>query len=196
MNAGTSPAPHLGWDELIAYWLGDADAAATEAADEHLMHCDACGARLDELVALSRGVRDAFAAGQVASALSAPFVDALKAAGRQVREYRVPRNGAVNCTVEPGDELVVSRLAAPLAGVPRVDAVLSNSLAPGQAERLHDIPFDPAAGEVLVAPNVDTLRRQPTHDAVVRLLAVEPQGERELGRYTFHHRAPGPPRPG
>jgi len=182
---------HLGWDELVAYWLGDADAAATEAADEHLIHCDNCGARLDELIALSRGVHDAFVGGRVAAVLSGAFADALKAAGRRIREYRVPHNGAVHCTVRPGDELLVGRIAAPLAGVARVDALLETSLDPGHRERLKDIPFDATAGEVLLVPRIDTLRRLPSHDFSVRLLAVDAQGERELGHYRFHHRGVG-----
>ncbi|MFO1328324.1 MAG: hypothetical protein U1F56_13270 [Rubrivivax sp.] len=195
MNTGAHAVAHLDWDALVAYWLGDGDVAGTEAADEHLMHCDACGTRLDELIALSRGVRDAFTGGRIATVLGAPFVDALKAAGRRVREYRVPLDGGVHCAVEPGDELVVSRLSAPLAGVPRLDALVTRSIDPGHAERLQDIPFDAATGEVLLAPRLDTLRRLPSHETLVRLFAVDGRGERELGSYRFHHRgadAPGP----
>jgi hypothetical protein len=35
------------------------------------------------------------------------------------------------------------------------------------------------------------VRRYPTHQMVVRLLAVDAAGERELGRYTFNHQASG-----
>lgn len=186
----TAPTPHLDWPQLVGYWLGDGDAAATEAIDEHLMQCDDCGARLDEVVALSRGVRDAFAGGRVASILSAPFVDALKAAGHRIREYRVPPDGSVNCAVGPDDELLVSRIGVPgaaLAGVERLDALFALSL--GHQERLSDIPFDAAAGEVVFAPRLETVRTLPSHDLVVRLLAVGAAGEREIGRYTFHHQA-------
>lgn len=180
---------HLSWHELVDHWLGDTDPATADAADEHLMHCDACGERFDEVVALARGVREAFASGQVASVLSGGFVDRLKAGGMRVREYRVPPGGSVDCSVAPQDELLVGRVQAPLAGVRRVDALLRLSLLPEQEERIADLPFDAQAGEVVLAPRLETVRRLPDHELQVRLLAVADGGEREIGRYVFRHRA-------
>jgi len=34
----------------------------------------------------------------------------------RLREYRVPRNGSVNCSVAPEDEMVIARLDVPLGG--------------------------------------------------------------------------------
>jgi len=187
--SATRDTAHVDHDALADYWLGDTDAAATEAIDAHLMHCDACGARLDEVIALARGVRAAFDHGEVQAMVSAPFVERLAAAGRQVHEYRVPHNGSVVCALAPGDDQLISRLDAPLAGVTRVDAEFAFSFAPGRRERMQDIPFDAARGEVLFAPKMSAVRQQATHDFVVRLLAVDAAGERELGRYTFHHQA-------
>jgi hypothetical protein len=54
--------------------------------------------------------------------------------------------------------------------------------------RLEDVPFDPAAGEVLTLPLAPAeLRKMPAHTARTRLVAVEETGERELGEYTFAH---------
>ena len=153
------------------------------------MHCDACGAAFDEVVSLSRGVRDAFAHGAVPSMLTAAFVERLKAAGRRVREYRVPHNGSVLCSVAPDDDLLVSRLAAPLHGVTRLDAVFALSFTPGHEERLEDVPFDAVAGEVVFAPKLAEVLQLPTHDFMVRLIAVDEAGERPVGHYTFHHQA-------
>jgi hypothetical protein len=188
MSAPT--AAHPEWDALVDYWLGDSDAAATEAIDAHLMQCDACGTTLDEVAALSRGVKEAFGRGAVPSMLSVPFVERLKAAGWRVREYRVPHNGSVVCSVAPDDDLLVSRLDVPLRGVTRLDAVFEFSIAPGQTLRLSDVPFDAAHGEVVFTPKLTEVRALPSHDLVVRLLAMDDAaGEREVGRYTFHHRA-------
>jgi hypothetical protein len=189
MSTPPATTAHPDWDTLVEYWLGDTDAAAAEAIDEHLMQCDACGAAFDEVVSLSRGVRDAFARGAVPSMLTATFVERVRAAGRQVREYRVAHNGSVMCSVAPSDELLVSRLAAPLHGVTRLDAVFTRSYEAGQEERLQDVPFDAVADEVLFAPKLAEVKRAPTHDMVVRLVAVDAAGEREVGRYTFHHQA-------
>lgn len=53
----------------------------------------------------------------------------------RIREYRLPPNGSVNCTVAPDDELLVTRLEAPLEGVERLDAVARLSIEPGVQHR-------------------------------------------------------------
>jgi hypothetical protein len=180
---------HPGGLVLVDYWLGDTDGPTTEAIDAHLLECDACGAEFDAIVALASGVRDAFAQGRVASVVTPAFVARLRADGRRVREYHVPRGGSVVCSVAPDDDVLVSRIAAPLAGVARLDAVLTRSRGVEGEERLQDLPFDAAATEVLIVNPLAEVRRLPSHDIVVRLLAVDAGGERELGRYTFHHQA-------
>lgn len=189
----TNANPHPDGAALLDYWLGDTDVATTAAIDAHLLDCDACGAEFDAIVALVRGVRAAFADGRVASVVTPAFVARLKADGRRVREYRVPRGGSVVCHVAPDDDVLVSWIDASLAGVTRLDAVLSRSDVPGE-QRLQDLPFDAAAGELVIVNALAEVRRLPTHDAVVRLLAVDAAGEREIGRYTFRHQA-GPPAP-
>jgi hypothetical protein len=180
---------HLPVDALLAWWLhDDASAADADAVEEHLMQCDACGETLDELVALGDGVRAAFRAGAVSAVTTAAFVDRLAARGLRVREYRPPPNGSVECSVAPDDDLLVSHLAAPLAGVERVDAVAVSSLEPGVEHRLEDVPFDAKTGEVLWLPRIAQVKTLPAHTLNVTLLAVAPGGARELGRYAFHHR--------
>jgi hypothetical protein len=125
----------------------------------------------------------------VATVVSPAFIERLKAAGRRVREYRVPCNGSVLCCVDAGDEVLVSRLAVPLEEVGRLDAIVEASFAPGQTVRINDIPFDPSAGEVMMVPRLAEVREQPDHELVVRLMDVHDAGERELGHYTFLHRA-------
>jgi hypothetical protein len=105
----------------------------------------------------------------------------------RIREYRLPHNGSVNCTVAPEDELLVTRLEAPLQGVERLDALMRLSIAPGVQHRLEDIPFDAAAGEVLYFSPLAKVRQLPAHTIDLTLLAVADGGARELGRYTFHH---------
>jgi len=186
----TAPAVHPDWQALVDHWFGDGDPAAADTIDEHLMHCDACGAEFDAIAALSQGVRAAFGQGRVATVLSVPFVERLKAAGRRVREYRVAPGGSVACAVAPDDDVLVSRLETRLQGVQRLDAVYTFSFAPDQETRLADLPFDPDAAEVLLAPPIAEVRRQPSHEFVVRLVAVDDRGvDREIGRYSFQHRA-------
>src|SRR5205085_101168 len=126
VSAATSQRPSV--DALLDYWLHDSDAAATDAIDEHLMQCEACGDALDELIALGAGVRSAFRAGAVSAVTSDAFVQRLVGRGLQVREYRLPQNCSVNCTMAPDDELLVAHLETPLHGVVRLDALVRLSL--------------------------------------------------------------------
>jgi hypothetical protein len=176
----------IAFERLVDYWLGDVDAAVTDAIDEHLLGCDSCGARLDEVIALAGGVRAAFDAGRVGTFVTAAFVAALAARGKRVREYRVPLNGSVACGIAPDDDLVVGRLQLPaLAGVTRLDALLRTD--EGEVRRIEDVPFDRATGEVLNLPQPAMLRRLMTQRRVIRLLAVDAGGERVVGDYTLNH---------
>jgi hypothetical protein len=174
---------HVDLDTLVAYWLAETDESATEAIDEHLFACDACGAQLDELIALEQGVREAFAAGRVGAFVAPAFVEGLLRRGSRVREYRVPAGGSIDCGVGPEDEVLVSRYQAPLAGVQRLDAVIRTSLDASE-RRLEDIPFDPAAGEVVWLARLAWVRTLPAHRFHVRLL----EGDKVIAEYTMNHR--------
>ena len=183
-----TPSSHPSIDALVDYWLDDGDAAAIEAIDEHLMECEPCGRALDDLVALGDGVRAAFRSGAVSAMASDAFLKRVVGRGVHVREYRLPRNGSVNCTVGPDDELLVAHLETPLQGVERLDAVVTLSFEPDVQHRLQDVPFDSQAGEVLWLPKFGLIRNAPAHTAEVTLLSVDAGAPRELGRYTFRHR--------
>ena len=183
-----TPSSHPSIDALVDYWLDDGDAAAIEAIDEHLMECEPCGRALDDLVALGDGVRAAFRSGAVSAMASDAFLKRVVGRGVHVREYRLPRNGSVNCTVGPDDELLVAHLETPLQGVERLDAVVTLSFEPDVQHRLQDVPFDSQAGEVLWLPKLGLVRNAPAHTAEVTLLSVDAGAPRELGRYTFRHR--------
>jgi len=182
-------ADHIDFETLVAYWLGDAPAAEGDKVEAHLFACAECSARLEWLAALSDGVRAAVRGGRVGLFVSRRFVDALVQAGLRLREYRLEPGGSVNCTLRVDEDAVVSRVQAPLAGVKRVDAVRRVSVGGVEEpeERVADVPFDPAAGEVLFIPTPSALKRMPSHTMWVRLVAVDEAGERPLGDYTFRH---------
>lgn len=188
MNATTTRG-HPDFDELLDYWFGDADAAATDEIDAHLLACDACGAQLDRIAALGRGVREAFAAGRLGVVASPGFVGRLAERGLRVREYRVALNGSVNCTVASEDEVLVGRLQAPLQGVQRLDCAAEVTPG-GGTEWLRDIPFDAASGEVVLISPLAEVRGMPAHVMRVRLLSVGEQGSHEIGHFTFRHTPP------
>ena len=186
MNAPPCAAP-LDERTLAEYWLDELPDDAEAAVDEHLLGCGHCSARLGELVALAGGVRAACRQGAIQAFVSDAFVRHLEAQGLRVREYRVPRNGAVDCTVTPEDDVVVSRLEAPLENVTRLDLVVHPPGLPVEVQQ--DVPFDPARGEVLFTANMARLRAMPTHRLRLELVAVDGEGRRVIGDYTFNHSA-------
>jgi hypothetical protein len=177
---------------LLEYWLGELDEAREGALDEHLLGCGHCSATLQGLVDLAGEVRAAVRAGAVHAVLTDAFVKRLAAQGLCLREYRVPHNGSVYCTVAPEDDLLITRLDAPLEGVERLDIERSGEEGAG-IERLRDVPFDAAVGEVVYTLRMGRIRALPATTLRVRLLAMSPSGERLVGEYTFHHT---PHRPG
>jgi hypothetical protein len=171
---------------LLAWWLGELDGAAADELETHLLECSACARRLEGIVEVGTAIKGCFARGATAAVLSASFVSRLAAAGMRVREYRVPCNGTVQCTLAPDDDLTVAHLQAALAGVERLDVV---HLRPGHAdERLEDVPFDPRAGEVVVAPHTQALRHSGDHITRMRLIDAG-ASPRVIGEYEFVHSA-------
>jgi hypothetical protein len=170
---------------LLSYWMGE-NVAEEAALEEHLMACTHCSARLEALVRLGRGIRGATRSGNFHGVLCAAFVETLRQDGLRVREYRLAPNTRVACTVTPDDDLVVSYLSAPLRDVERLDLVFEDLVA-GHALRMTDVAFDPAAEEVVLAPNTTALRALDTGPRRARLIAVQDGVERELGSYTFDH---------
>ena len=177
----------IGDEALVEYWLGELDETSEVRLDEHVLGCAACSQRLAGVVALADGIRSVVGVGAVRMFVTDAFVKSAIEHGRRVREYRVPRNGSVNCSVAPEDELLVSRLEAPLAGVNRIDVI--SYLDDVQTGVFRDIPFDARSGEVVVVPKLSQLRAMPSHRQRFRLLAVDDNGERVVGDYTFNHTA-------
>lgn len=173
------------FDTLVAYWLREIPAEREAALEEHLFACAHCTRRLEELAALAAGVRAAVQDGRVSMVVREPFIEAMRQAGLRLREYRVAPGGSVNCTIRADDDAVISRLRAPLEGVQRLDFARKRDDA---AEvRIADVPFDAAAGEVLVIPSAAMLKTMPAFTMRMRLIAVSDGGEEQIGEYLFNH---------
>jgi len=175
----------IDFERLVAYWLGELPAADEAPLEEHVFGCAHCARRLEEIAALSAGVRAAVQDGKLSLVVSARFVETMQQAGLRLRQYRVEPGGSVNCTIRADDDAVISRLQAPLAGVKRVDFVRERM--GGPQSRMDDVPFDPQSGEVLVIPSASWLKTTPAFTMRMRLIAVDEGGERPIGEYTFNH---------
>jgi hypothetical protein len=173
-------------DALLGWWARELAPPERRRLEEHLLSCDVCSARAHAIGAIAEGVRELVDEGRLSFVVLSAVLERLHREGRRIREYRVAPGRGVQCTVGPEDDVLLARLVADLGGVSRLDLVVR--VDEGPEERFPDLPFDRAAGEVLFAPPADVLRAQPAHVQRLRLLAVEPQGDRPLGEYTFDHR--------
>lgn len=169
--------------------LGELDAQAEAAIEPHLLGCGHCSAALQCLVDLGAGIAALVRQGLVRSVLTPATLKRLSDRGLRVREYRIPANGSVYCTVTREDDLLAARLEAPLGGVRRLDLIADNLEGPA-VERMADVPFDAQTGEVVLAARIDKVRGLPACTSVVRLVAVGEKSEQLLGTYTFHHSPP------
>lgn len=173
---------------LLEYWLDELNDSESSRLEEHLFECSHCTAELKTLVALGSAIREAHNGGHLAAVVPAAFVHKLKDAGMSVREYRLDPQASVYCTIAPQDDFVVGHLRAPLEGVTRLDAVLEE-LDSGSTQRLTDIPFNAAEGEVVMVPAASALRPVDKKTLRVHIVSIEPAGERTIGTYTFNHHA-------
>jgi hypothetical protein len=171
---------------LLAYWLQEVAGAEESDLEEHLFACEDCSARLRDLAQLGEGIKRVARAGTLHAVLSSSYVERLQRVGLRVRKYDVQPGGSVNCTATADDDLVVAYLRAPLEGVARLD-LLVHDTANDARWRLEDIPFDPAAGAVVLAPSVVVLRRAPKSTQTMQLVAVAGGEERQIAEYKFHH---------
>ncbi len=185
MNGDSCAAP-IALPQLIDYWLGELAPAEAEAIDEHIIACGECSAHLEELVALGEGVRAAFRDGFVRAFYTPAFVEWLRRRGVRVRSYDAIPGATVNCGVAIEDEVVIARLAAPLAGRERIDVISERSIDP-QANRFRDIPFDARAGEIIISVKLALLRRAPAHEHRIRVVSVTGDAEQVIGEYLFRH---------
>lgn len=182
-NACAAP---LSLDTLLAYWFGELGDEAERQAEEHFFGCAHCSANLEEVATLGGAVRSVFASGFITAIISPALAERMKERGMKLREYPVEPGGTVNCTIAAQDDAVISRLKAPLAGVIRVD-VLRLDESGVVRSRYSDVPFDAAAGEVLVCPSSAGLKTMPAYRETMRLLAIDAEGEHALGDYVFDH---------
>ena len=146
----------------------------------------ASGGQLQALVELGDGIRKLVQRGRLRGVFTDALPKRLAEAGLHVREYRVPRDGSVHCTIAPDDDVVFARLEAPLADVRQLDLLVLHPEGQGH-ERLEHVPFYASASEVVVVPGTDLLRALPVSTMRMQLVAVEHGSDRLIGEYTFHH---------
>jgi hypothetical protein len=172
---------------LAAHWLGELSEVEDDRISEHLLGCASCTEIALSIATVGSAFHAMIDQGTLRAAVTRAFVQRLVDDGFRTREYRLDPGGSVNCTIAPEDDLLVTRLAAPLAAGERVDLLVLDDH--GEViERLADLPFDHAAGEVLLASRAAQVKAMPETHFSMRLVTPGAMGDRTLSDYTFHHR--------
>jgi len=186
MNPRPCPRP-VPFEALVDYWLGDRPPGEPPDLEEHLLGCEPCFAALEAVAALGEAVRRLGREGRLSGALGPTLLERLEQDGRVIRRYGAAAGGHIHCTAGADDHLVVLELAADLAAVERVD--LLHLAADGTLiRRVRRLPVIGGRQVVWASPG-DLIRSLPTTTMFVRLVSVEPDGERLVGEYTLHHTA-------
>jgi hypothetical protein len=179
---------------LTDYWLAVLPASEEEAVEEHLLACDACGARLRELIALAGGIRQIAREGSLRMIVSDEFLKRAAEEGLRIRQYAPPAGGSVDCTVTAEDDFLIGRLAADLSRAKRVDLSICDERGVEQL-RLPDIPVRPGTSGINYQESITHAKAMPTTTLIARLVTFDQTGaEHILGEYTFNHTRtiPGP----
>lgn len=179
---------------LSDYWLGLLPQSEEQAVEEHLFGCDACGARLREVIALADGIRSVARGGDLQIVVNDEYLRRAAQEGLRIREYTVPPGGSVQCTVTAEDDLLLGRLVGETGGAQRVDVSLCDENGVEQM-RLPDIPVYAGTPGVILQVAIRRMKAAPDFKLVARLVGVDEAGEeRALGEYTFNHTRtmPGP----
>ena len=171
--------PH---DTLVALALGELPGPDADAADEHVLACGECAAKLERLVAVGVGARELVREGKTRLATTRRFIEELNREGLVSRTYRLRPGEIVPCAVGASDVYALLRLQAHLRGVRRVDMLRGG-------QRIEDLPMDRERGEVAFAQRSDFIRALPSQDIPLKLVAVDDAGDRTLGEYTLRHSA-------
>lgn len=175
------------FEDLVDYWLDGRPPEEQPGIEEHLFGCEECSAGLETVAALGEAVRRLGLEGRLLGGLGPSLLERLEREGRVIRRYRAAAAGHIHCTAGADDDLVVLELAADLADIERVD--LLHLAADGTLlQRARQLPVI-GGREVVWASPGDLIRSLPTSIMFVRLMAVEPEGERLVGEYILHHTA-------
>jgi hypothetical protein len=145
VRAVTACRAPIGHERLVAYWVGDLDAAEVAAIDDHLFGCDACTEESGRLAGLVQAFRT-----QIPPVITRDELERLRAKGAVLVETAfLP--GRTQVVFDPRADLMIHRLGGlDLAHAERVEVTVRFESG-GTAFEEPFAPFDRERGEVLIA---------------------------------------------
>lgn len=173
-------------ERLVMLALDELDDAESSAVEEHVLACTRCAATLERLSSIRFALPEIVRAGAVTFPVSPSLGEQLRALGLISRAYHLQPEQSLPCSVSAEDIYAMTTLEANLAGVERVDLLISSPHGP---VRMNDIPFDATSGVVTYVTSSSQLRQFSSARVILELFAIDKGGERRLGRYFLDHSA-------
>ena len=170
------------FETLAELWAGELSPELAEPVEEHLFGCVPCSAMSDRLGEIVDGLRE-----QLPPVISHALRDRLVAKGSRVKHNIVDAGVENHARFDPDLDLLIHVLRADLSRADRVDLELVDPAGHPHVEMVH-VPFDPRAGEVLIA-----CQRHYEHfpfEPRFRVHAFEGGARRHVGDYFVHHQWP------
>ena len=167
------------WADLVQYWAGDLDAAATDRVDEHLMGCASCSAEAARFAAVVSALREL-----VPPVITRAELETMRARGARIRENAfVPGHTPA---VFPSDaELLIHRLGGfDLSGAVRVHVMIRRESTRELFADVLDAPFDPQEGVLIACQR--HYASMPA-DVLIEVTAIDAQGGLRLAAYSIPH---------
>jgi hypothetical protein len=170
----------LSFETLVAHFANDLADDEAARVDEHLFACDACAEQADRLAGLVGALHEA-----VPPVLSRARRERLERAGKRLVVTPVAAGGEERAVFAPGVDYLVHVLRGDLAAARSVDLDLVTP--DGTLLRAYEnVPFDAAAGEVMIACQRHYEGRVP-EDTRFRVWAHEGGERRRVGDYYIEH---------
>jgi hypothetical protein len=166
------------YETLVALFTGELSGAEVAAAEDHVFTCDRCAEAHVRLARLVDGLRET-----IPPVISHAQRDRLARAGKRLRVTHVQAGKDAFARFDDSVDMLVHVLHGDLSRAERVDVEIVSSGAPLVV--FEHVPFDPAAGEVLIACQKHYAMYP--RDTGFRVHAVEGGVRRQVGEYFVEH---------
>lgn len=172
----------VAFEHLVALWVGDLPEDEADRIEAHLFECEPCARASDRLGQLVGSLREV-----IPPVVSHAQRERLRASGVRLLETPVIAGERAHARFAPEIDLMVHVLRGDLSRAERVDVEL---VTPHGATRvaLEGVPFDAAAGEVLIACQRHyELMFADGSDPIFRVFSVVGERREPIGDYLVEH---------
>jgi hypothetical protein len=143
MSTCFKPVP---FESFVSYWAGDLDAKAGEELEDHVFACPTCTAMSERIAAVTEKMRSLEPA-----VIPAARLAELRAGGKRIEDNFVAP-GERKRVVFAAQDMIVHHLGGlDVVDVDRVSIVVRSEGTNQIVTEYPSVPFDPKAGEVLIA---------------------------------------------